>query len=110
MNEKKLSQEEKERFNRAVKITDTNILTEQDEHGEYSSKIYWKKPFFYCIFNGCQKRTNLSRKLCIANMAKQLGLEGKDLFGHLCEEHYAVTHAFGLVKIAEHKNMRRKIG
>jgi hypothetical protein len=96
---KKLTEQEKKAFNQAS-INNNKIISEQPEHGIYSSKVYWQKPF-YCCEPGCQEKTCLTRRINMSVVAKMLGKEPVDYFQALCETHFRETHAIGMLEIAE---------
>lgn len=99
MTEKRLTEEQKRDFNKALAKTN-KIVSEQAEHGIFSSKVLWEKPF-YCNRKGCQKKTCLTRRINLSIVAERLGTEPIDFFEALCERHYEVTHAYGMVAMAE---------
>jgi hypothetical protein len=97
--QKRLTEQEKKDFNHAL-VNSNRIISEQPEDGEISSKVLWEKPF-YCNEKGCQKKTCLTRRLNVSIIAKMIGKEVSDFYEPLCKKHYEITHAYGLVKIAE---------
>lgn len=94
-----LTEQEKKEYNQAL-MKDNKIISEQEEHGVISSKVYWQKPF-YCNEKGCQKKTCLTRRINLSVVAQILGKEPVDFFQPLCEKHFQITHAYGKVAIAE---------
>ena len=105
--EKKLSEQEKEDFNRDL-IDKNKIISEQAEHGIYSSKVIWQKPF-YCHEKGCQEKTCLTRRINMSVVAKMLGKEPVDFFEPLCEEHFQKTHMIGMLMMAEDEKKSARI-
>lgn len=94
-----ITEQEKKTFNQAS-INDNKIVSEQPEHGIYSSKVLWQKQFF-CSEPGCQQKTYLTRRINMSIMAKLFKTEPVDYFQPLCEEHFQITHGSGIVAMSE---------
>jgi hypothetical protein len=99
--EKRLTEQEKKAYNQAV-INDNKIISEQPEHGIYSSKVLWQKPF-YCSEKGCQLRTHITRRINVSVVAKLLKREVDDYYEPLCEEHFQRSHASEVVEMSQVK-------
>ena len=105
--EKRLTEQEKTDYNRSL-MDGNKIISEQPEHGIYSSKVYWQKPF-YCHEKGCKEKTCLTRRINLSVVAKMLGKEPVDFFEPLCEEHFQKTHAIGMLMMAEDERKSGKV-
>jgi hypothetical protein len=106
MTPEELTEIQKKAYNQTV-INDNKIISEQEEHSVYSSKVYWQKPFI-CCEPGCQEKTCLTRRINLSVVAKMLGKEPEDFFQPLCERHFRETHAIGMLEIAENEKQLQR--